>query len=237
MPALRLTGLGALAVVLLQCLGPPARAQVAASVSLDTDDLFRGVSLSDGRPVTSLALSYDHPSGAFSGVTVTAVDTRHSDIRTLGYSAYLGYARRLDDGASWEVGVTYSQTSVYLDRKYSDHYTEIYAGFSKNNLAAHIYYSPKYLGEDSGAVYADLDGAMEPAPDWRVFGHAGVLMSMGRAALNGGRTRFDLRTGVARQFKSCELHLAWTVSSRQPFYPEWRRQKRSTLDAGVAVYF
>ncbi len=223
--------------ILLPCLAPPAHAQVGASVSLDTDDLFRGVSLSDGRPVMSLGLSYDHPSGAFGGVTVTAVDTRHSDIRNLGYSAYLGYARRLADGASWEVGVTNSKTSVYLDRRYSDHYTQLYMGFSKNNLSAHIYYSPKYIGEDSGAVYADIDGAMEPAQDWRLFGHAGLLMSLGRAAPTGGRTRFDLRAGIARQFKNSELHLALTASSRQPFYPEWRRQKRSTLEAGVAVYF
>ncbi len=237
MPALRLTGLGAMVVVLLQCLALPSRAQVAASVSLESDDLFRGVSLSDGRPVLNLGLAYDHRSGAFGGVTVTAVDTRHSDIKTLGYAAYLGYARRLDDGASWEVGVTNSRTLVYLDRRYSNYYTEIYAGFSKNNISTHIYYSPRYLDEDAAAVYVDIDGAVEPAKDWRLFGHAGVLMSLGRTAPSGGRTRLDMRAGVARTYKAAELHLAWTASSRQPFYPEWRKQKRSTLEAGVAVYF
>ena len=57
---------------LLPLVASPAAAQVGVSASLLTDYLYRGVSLSDGRPAASLTLSYDHPSGAYGGLTASS---------------------------------------------------------------------------------------------------------------------------------------------------------------------
>jgi uncharacterized protein (TIGR02001 family) len=231
-------GLCAAALFLLQGLLSPARAQVGVSASLDSDDIWRGVSLTDGRPIASLGVSFDHDSGVYGGLTLSAVDSRPSGLVPQGYVAYLGYARRLAGGGSWEVGVTNSETSAYLEHKYSDNYTELYAGFSKHDISAHIYYSPRNIIVNAPTLYGDVDGAIRPAPGWRLFGHAGVLVSLsGQPPPGGERARFDLRAGVAREFKALELHLAVTATTPRPVYPEGHPQNSSRLEGGVSVFF
>src|SRR5258706_28496 len=140
-----------------------AGAEVAVSASVDTDYRFRGISLSDGHPALSASVSFDQPDGVFGGVTGIAVQTDHSGVQGLGYIGYLGYAHRMNAGGSWEVGVTNSQTSVYLYRRYSANYTEIYAGYSNGDLSAHVFYSPKYIGVEDDTIYAEVNGAFRPA--------------------------------------------------------------------------
>ncbi len=208
------------------------------SVALDSDYLWRGVSLSDGRPVASLGINFDHKSGVYGGLTLTAVDSRQDPPSFQGYVAYLGYAHRLEGGGSWELGVVNSETSTYLDHKYSDNYTEIYAGLSRNDISAHIYYSPRNILDDASTLYGEVDGAIRPASGWRLFGHAGLLVSLsGHPPSGGERARFDLRAGVAREFKACELHLAVTTTTPRPVYPEYHLQPSSRVEAGVSVSF
>ncbi|HEY1448609.1 MAG TPA: TorF family putative porin, partial [Caulobacteraceae bacterium] len=84
-------------------LAVPAHAEVGVSAALESDDRLRGVSLSDGNPVFSLNVSYDHKSGIYGGVSATAVATDHSGVEMLGDVAYIGYARKIDAVASWDV--------------------------------------------------------------------------------------------------------------------------------------
>jgi uncharacterized protein (TIGR02001 family) len=227
------------AIVLgLPCLAPTgAAAQVAGSVAIDSDDRLRGVSLSDGRPTLSLSLSYDHPSGVFAGVTGVAVETRHAGPRPLGYVAYLGYAGRLASGGTWDVGVTNGQATVRADRIYSANYSELYAGFTNGDLSAHIYYSPDYLNEAS-TIYVDLNSSIRLSSRWRLFGHVGMLNSLRPPSpYEGGRARFDLRAGIAREFKRSELRLAWTTTAPAPYFPPGDRQRRNALVLGAAFFF
>ncbi len=228
----------AVAVALLQAFPVQARAEAAVSASVDSDYRFRGLSLSDGHPALSVSVSYDRPEGVFGGVTAIAVETDHSGVQGLGYIGYLGFAHRMDAGGSWEVGVTNSQTSVYLYRRYSANYTEVYAGYSNGNLSAHIFYSPKYIGVEESTLYAEVNGAFRPASHLRVFGHLGALEPLGgRSVSIAGRPRFDLRLGVAGEFRNCEVRLAWTATSPAPFFPEGRQQKSNALIAGVEYFF
>jgi uncharacterized protein (TIGR02001 family) len=219
-------------------LAPAARAQVAVSVEADSDDRYRGVSLSDGQPTMSVSAAYDATSGLYGGVTGTAVATRHSGVQPLGYVVYAGYAGRLPGGASWDLGASDSQDLVYLeDKRYAQNYAELYAGVSKGDVSAHLYYSPQYL-TDSGAFYADVDGAWRPASGWRLFVHAGVLAVLKDDALAyHGQTRWDARLGVARQFGRAEARLAWTTTWPTPVYPPDVRQGRDTLVLSLAWFF
>jgi uncharacterized protein (TIGR02001 family) len=238
MPPRRAVSAGAIALAMLQCLAVPAFAQVAFSAAAESDDRVRGVSLSDGRPILSLSVAYDSPDGPYAGATVLGIDTRNSGLQTLGYVAYAGYAARLNASTSWEVGVTNNQISVYLDRKYLNNYTEIYAGFTEKNVSVHIYYSPEYLYEKDGAIYIEADGAVRPAEHWRLFGHMGLLSPMNAADPSGDeRTVFDVRAGVAREFTHADLHLALTTTSPAPMFPPGRGQQRTALVFGAAYFF
>jgi uncharacterized protein (TIGR02001 family) len=153
------------------CLATPAMAQISASASLASDYRFRGISLSDGRPALTANLAYDHSSGAYAGVSVIGIDTPHDGAQMLGHIEYIGYATRKSRGLSWDVGLHNEDLTAYADRKYVFRYTEVYAGLTSNNISTHLYYSPNYLKPGASILYADLDGALRPAPQWRLFGH------------------------------------------------------------------
>ena len=230
--------LSALAAALLLGLAAPAQAQVGASVQVQSDYRFRGVSLSDGDPTASLSLSYDHASGAYGGLTGVFVATDHSGLQALGYVAYLGYAGRLKHDASWDVGVTNSDATVYLDKRYESNYTEIYAGLTKDNVSVHVYYSPRYILYDGATLYVDLNGALRPLSHWRVFGHVGVLSRLSPVSTPyADHTRLDLRAGVAREFRHFELNLAWTTTGPEPVYPPGYEQSRDAVVASAVFFF
>lgn len=231
-------GLLVLALVLLM-LAQPARAQLSVNASLQSDYQLRGVSLSNGHPVGMLGVAYDHSSGLYGGVTGVAGTTDGRGVQGLGYIAYLGYAQRLSNGGSWDVGVTNTRNSVYLpDWTYSSDYTEIHAGFSKDSLSGRISFSPKYLGERTSTIYMELNDAVRPAPHWRIFGHVGTLIALDHTLPDYvSRARLDLRAGVARELGPCELHVAWTMVTPRAVYPEVRRQGRNAVVGGLDVYF
>jgi len=211
---------------------------VGLSAAEDSDDRVRGVSLSDGNPILSLNLSYDHVSGIYAGVSTTAVATDHNGVEMLGDVVYVGYAGRLSPETSWDIGVSNSSVSVYPDVVYRYNYTELYAGVTRNNISAHLYYSPRYLGGGAPTLYGEVNGTWRLARRWRLFAHAGVLTSLGEGNLTyAGRTQFDGRLGVAREFGRCEIRLAWTTTSSAPDFPEGYRQSRNAVVVGAAYNF
>ena len=137
--ARRACGLLSVAAIALLRLAGPAHAQVGLSAAVESDDRVRGVSLSDGNPVLSLNLTYDHVSGVYAGVSATTVATDHKGVEMLGDVVYLCYAGRFGPETSWDVGVSNSNVSVYPDIAYRYNYTELYAGITRNNLSAHLY--------------------------------------------------------------------------------------------------
>jgi uncharacterized protein (TIGR02001 family) len=199
------------------CVVTPARAQISASASLASDYRFRGISLSDGRPALTASLAYDHSSGAYAGVSVIGLDAPHDGVEMLGDIEYIGFATRKTMGVSWDVGVHNENLTAYADKKYILRYTELYAGLTSSNISAHLSYSPNYLKAGASILYADLDGALRPAAQWRLFGHVGVQTPLGPPDIQPSRReRYDLRAGVAREFQRCEVDLAWTAGLPTP---------------------
>ena len=76
----------------------PAVAEVGATVSVFSEARFRAYSLSAGRPVASLDLSYDDPGGLYGGLSATAVMGGEDSFRPLGLVLNGGYAKRLSSG-------------------------------------------------------------------------------------------------------------------------------------------
>lgn len=216
----------------------PAAAQVGVSVSADSDDRFRGVSLSDGKPVVSAAIAYDHDSGAYGGASVIGVEGPASDPRVLGYIGYVGYSARARSGLAWDLGITQARYRAPARGGYAADYTEIYAGLGTDRLSARLYYSPNYFGEGGQTLYADADGAVRLAKHWRLFSHLGVLTSLGEQARFGAhRALIDVRAGVALALGRGELRLAWTAITPKLYYPSGYPEPRDGLVVGATYGF
>ncbi len=213
-----------------------ARAQVSASVSVASDYRLRGVSLSGQRPVASLNLDYDHASGLYAGGSAIAEQPSDAGARILGHVEYLGFATHSDNGLSWDVGVKNQSATLYAARKQDLQYADIYVGAARDDLSLHVHYYPDHLSGSGSLVYLDLNGAIRQGDDWRLTGHVGVWTPIdGPGGRTGGRERYDLRLGVAREFKHCELTLGWTAAfpRLRPQFP----QDSSTLIAGATFFF
>ena len=238
MRARRFHTLGIVFIAATPCSAAPAVAQVAASLSLDSDYQVRGVSVSDGEPVLSASASYDHASGVYAGVSAMAEETAHSGVQMLGHIEYAGLVMRNRTGMSWDVGVSNSNFTEYKDMNYHLNYTEIYAGLSFENLSGHVYYSPNYFGDARQTLYVELNGAMSLASAWRVFGHVGALTELnGQGSPEPRRERFDLRAGVAREFKGCEMRLTFTGASPEVDQSTGRERTLTSIVAGATLFF
>ena len=161
--------------------------------------------------MVSASLAYDHPSGLYAGAQV--IGENQDGPALLGHIEYLGFATPKTAGPSFDIGVNNESLSQYADRRYPLSYTEVYAGVIGDHLSAHFHYSPNYFRPGANTGYVDIDGVIRPADKWRLFGHLGTTFPIGG---EGRRQRYDLRAGVARQFRSFEIQAAVTATSPAP---------------------
>jgi hypothetical protein len=214
----------------------PAQAEIAASLSLQSDYRLRGVSISDRRPVLGLNLADDFANGLYVGGSAIAQETPGGQAGRLGHTEYVGYAARRPGGLSWDVGADNQDFTVLTRQPLRLRYSEVYVGVSKDDLSGRIYYSPNYLKPGLSVVYAELNRAIRPNDDWRLSGHLGVFQPLGgNAGTTVRRTRYDARFDVVRLFKSVEFDVGWAVAS-PPAAPEPRRS-HGALIGGLTVFF
>ncbi|NUR11231.1 MAG: hypothetical protein HOQ20_05200 [Bradyrhizobium sp.] len=186
-----------------------AAAQTSGAVSIFSDDRLRGYTISDGRPVGILDLSYDDPSGFYGTVSGSAVASHDDGPRPLGLVLNGGYAKRLNSGVTIDAGVSHSDYSKYSDRSAARSYTEAYVGVSGKWLTGRFYASPDYL--KGGTLYGELIATIPIADKLRLTGHGGFLVPLGRShGAYSYRREVDWRIGVTRQFGPLSLEAAWT---------------------------
>jgi uncharacterized protein (TIGR02001 family) len=212
----------------------PVAAQVGAAVSFFTDNRFRGYSLSDGRPVATLDVSYDAPSGLYGNISGSMVATRHDGLRPLGVQLNGGYAKRLSSGLTVDAGVIHSNYFHYASREPRS-YNEVYVGIAGKVLSSRIYVSPDYLGSGDWTIYGEADANVPVARKLRLTGHAGVL-----APLNGRdyydspyRLEIDWRLGIARDFGPVTAEVSWSGIGRARDLYQERSYRRRALVLGV----
>jgi len=218
---------------LLACGG--AQAQFSASVGVESDHRFRGVSLSDGEPDLRLSVAYDHASGVFAGASATRVEFmlgRHST-QLLGYA---GYVTRGPFDLNAEVGAT---TSTFSGNTRYD-YSEAFVGVSGERWGMRVYYAPAYFGFDQATVYAEVDANAPLTSRWRVFGHVGVLAAV-RGVHNSddrSRARYDTRLGIGCSvLDAVDVQLAWVTATRGgPYVVEYGNRRRTWVLSAVASF-
>ncbi|WP_019833524.1 TorF family putative porin [Sphingomonas sp. PR090111-T3T-6A] len=216
----------------------PAAAQLGGTISFQTDDYFRGYSLSEGRPVATLDLAYDDASGLYLAGAATGVATRHSGVKLLGFSENIGFARKIGTGPVIDVGFTNTNYEEYYSGGTTADYREVYAGLITDHLAAHVHYSPHYFRGGVSTLYVDTDGVLRPFPFWRLTGHFGVLTQLdGPRAPGEPHTHYDWKLGAGRRLGPLDLQLAWTDGSPGPDYYAGEPRHRGTLVFGMSYAF
>jgi len=173
---------------------------------------FRGRSLSKERPVASLDLSYDAASGAYAGIAGAGVATSHDGLQGLTLREYLGYATRLNGGPTLDLGVTHAAYTEYYGGRSGTQYSEVYAGLAARSFTTRLSYSPSYFGSRTQTLYGEIGTAVQPARNWRLSAHAGLLTRVSGEATAASlrRPKYDWRLGLATAIRSFQVELAWS---------------------------
>lgn len=208
----------------------PASAQLGGSLSFQTNDYFHGYSLSDGRPVATLNLSYDDASGLYVAAAATGVATRHSGARLLDFQENIGFSRRIGTSSSFDVGFSNAHYTDYFSGGYEADYREVYVGLISGNFSTHLHYSPHYFRGGVSILYADVDGVLQLPSRVQLTGHVGVLTQTGGSRAPGeARTHYDWRLGLGTRFGPIDTRLAWIDGGPEPDYYAGEPHRRGTI--------
>ena len=213
-------------------LATAARAQLGATVAVDSDYRYRGVSLSDSRPSERATLNYDAPERWYAGASLTraALTTIDRYAQVLGYA---GWSTPTGDGRDVELGVDASHFSGISGYDFA----EAYIGLLAQSWTARLYYAPDYYGRHVDVVYGELDFHVPLDERSRVFAHAGALLPVRGAEGEADRTRADLSVGAGIILRGWDLHVAAVGASRGGPYPAVFSGRRAALVVGASLSF
>jgi len=149
-------------------------AQVAANVTLASNQLFRGETISADDPGVTLAVSADLRQGIFAGADASFA-AGSEEPRLTAANFYGGMAVRLGR-ASLEVGAIHREYGPVYDDAYRRRYTEIFAGISVSRFKLRAYLSPDYLVDGRNTYYVELNARLATVRGWTLEGHGGVSL-------------------------------------------------------------
>lgn len=174
-------------------------AQWSGSVALASEYIYRGNSLSQGRPAVQVNVNVDGESGVFAGGFLSKSISNEQSQRGAQAIMYAGMAQRLSSGTGWEVGVT----RVLLPDIPRWNYTEIFTGISRDDMNLRVHYSSDYLGLKKESLYVEWNGDLPLDDQWNIYAHVGALSLRERSP------QHDLRVGIAWNRGSWFTQLAW----------------------------
>ena len=185
-------------------------AQVSGTASVVSNYRFRGISLSENKPAAQLGITYDDAEGWYAGAFASTTRFANSSATGLQAVPFVGYAWRAS-GLTWDAGADYSAFSG-ATRRYN--YPEVFLGVGSEDASVRLYYSPRYFGRDSGAIYGEINASRLLYDRVRLLAHAGVLRSNDEGAYYGSRdVLFDGRVGVGIDFDYANVQLTWVGTS------------------------
>ncbi|MCB2079330.1 MAG: TorF family putative porin [Novosphingobium sp.] len=189
-----------------------ANAQVAANVTLASNDVYRGRSLSADDPALTVAVGLDDQSGFYAGGSVTLA-AGEMDFRASSSAQYAGYAWRTGR-TSFEVGAIHRHHSDSLDQEYSKDYFEGYFGVSHGKTSMRLYLSPDYIPGDRVSAYVSLDTELARIDDWSLAGHAGLALKPTRdEASRSYHAEVDWSLSAGRAFGEYNMSVGISDSS------------------------
>jgi hypothetical protein len=202
-----------LAAALLACAGA-ARAQFAGTLTLASEDRYRGIATDDTGPVLRAAALADASCGAYAAVSSL---WRTRDAGFARAEALLGWSGRLEQAfagldPAWGWDLAWHRTHYGESSRYD--FSEAMAGLLAPGWSARLWGSPHYMGTDWPSLYAEVDASRELGEHWRAFGHLGTMRY--------GRDRWGQRVPGRTDGM---LGIAWVDGDR-----ELRLQRDGLLD-------
>ena len=230
------------ATALIACISffvhSPAKAQIGALVSIYSDDRFRGISVSDGRPVTTLDVSYDAPNGLYAGLSASLVASRDEGLKPLSLVLNGGYAKRLSSGLAADVGIIHSRYSHYSGLSSGRDYSEIYAALTGKVIGARVSLSPNYLGRAGWTFHGEVTTHFDLTQQTVLEGSAGLLVPLRQSSYPGSYvSQLDARLGIVHRLGPIALHAALTTHSGSSAIYGGRGHGRTALVIGISSAF
>jgi uncharacterized protein (TIGR02001 family) len=199
------------AILGLALLAADASAQLSGSASIVSNYRHRGITLSENEPAAQFGLAYDAPEGWYAGVFASTVEFVITPGRELQTVPFAGYAWRAANGLTWEAGGDYA---FFSGRARSYDYPEMYLGVASENISGRLYYSSRYFGQRSDALYLEANGTHALADRVRLLAHLGILRSDGGPGNYGWPGHMvDGRLGVALDWDRFNVQLSWVGTS------------------------
>jgi uncharacterized protein (TIGR02001 family) len=211
-----------------------AQAQISLGLAATSDYRVRGISFSNRRPAVSASLAGDFANGVYFGVTTIGQEVE-GEAQMLGDVEYLGYARRLSEGLTWEAGFDHQRYDSYGAVRLHLNYADAYVGLSKGRFSTRLYYSPNYNGGGHSMAYLETNAVLRPADKWRVAGHVGLQQALNHWYGGSMKPRYDGRVDVIRSFGRAEVSVG-LAGSTPDFEVEPKRSQAGVI-VGAAVYF
>lgn len=208
---------------------------MSGGLSLTSDYRVRGISFSGRRPALSVSASDDLANGVYLGATAIAQDVTDSDIRLLGDIEYVGYARRLSNGLTWETGLDREHYESYGSTRLKLSYAEAYVGLAGSRFSTRLYYSPNYNGNNHNMAYLETNAVVRPADGWRITGHVGIQQALNSWRGVSMKPRYDGRVDVIRSFGRAEVSLGWVGAT--PDLAAAPKRSRGGVIVGASVFF
>jgi uncharacterized protein (TIGR02001 family) len=216
----------------------PATAAVGGELTILSNDMFRGRSISGGRPVARLGLSYDDLAGPYAGLTITGVLARDGEAQLLSVQEYAGFAHRLRPELTLDLGVVNTDYARYWSGGRTARYTEIYAGLIGRRINGRVSFSPNYLQDGWKVAYGDVNVMLIATEAWDVSVHGGLLIWVAGGRPEGaGATHYDWQIGAGRRFGRFELRAAWAAGGPRPDYYRGRRRPHGAPTISIAAAF
>ncbi|MEO6281496.1 TorF family putative porin [Roseateles sp.] len=235
MPPARPARLALLTVLLLA--GPgAARADVGATLSLQSDARERGLSYSGNRPGAQLGLAWDGEGGWYAGASLT-----HARFERRGGASLRAYGGRvveLRPGLNAELGLLAHR----FENVSSYDFVETYAALLGERWNLRLYASPDYYGNGQRSLYGEFNLHWPLAQGIAAIGHIGLLHGWGRSSVVYGgpqdTARVDVRAGASLQWGAgSEMQLVWVAASRGGPYIWINATRRSTAVLSLTTAF
>lgn len=189
----------------------PARAQsigVAATVSLQSNQTFRGETISRDGPGATLAVNADGPLGLFAGADVS-VALASGAVRMTANAQFAGVAVRAGGVGTVELGGVHRHYREVFDSDYDRDYSEIFVGVSRGATRLRGYLSPDYVADHAWSGYIELETRLLGRGAWSLHGHGGLRLVPQDAHATTGFPRVyeDWSLSLGREWRGFNLAL------------------------------
>jgi uncharacterized protein (TIGR02001 family) len=144
----------------------------AVDLALQSNQMFRGETISQDDPGAMAAISLDLPGGVYAGADVAAA-AGGRPLRMTMNSQYAGVATR-SGRTSIEIGVIHRHYRDNSDTDYRNDYFEGYVGLKRGKTRLRFYASPDYFFDGRMSYYAELQTRLATVGKWSVDGHVGL---------------------------------------------------------------